>query len=88
MASLTIFALVILIVSQTTVSFPQFPVEDQFSATVVPRDQSQARQLLGYNKYDGTEVKNSDKQVYYGNNWEQFDVPNNQQYNRNQYYNS
>ncbi|KAK4883982.1 hypothetical protein RN001_000253 [Aquatica leii] len=73
MVSLTIYVCAILIICQANLNVAQFPdLNSQFSQPAVPRDPSQARQLLGYNKYDRAEVRNSDKQVYYGNNWEQF----------------
>ncbi|KAF2901141.1 hypothetical protein ILUMI_05045 [Ignelater luminosus] len=54
----------------------QFDDPQQYAATAVPKNPSSVRQALGYNKYDGREVKNSDKSVLYGNNWELFDNGN------------
>lgn len=70
----------------------QFEEPPEYSATSVPKNPSSVRQALGYNKYDGREVKNSDKRVLYGNNWEQFDNGNLDQpqspnsFGQNQYY--
>ncbi|KAB0803646.1 hypothetical protein PPYR_00616 [Photinus pyralis] len=69
---LQIFFCMVLIVHQMGTGYSQFQAESQFVPTIIPKDPNQARQLLGYNKYDRSEVRNSDKAVLYGNNWEQF----------------
>lgn len=58
----------------------------QYAATAVPKDPTSVRQALGYNKYDGRDVQNSDKAVVYGNNWESFDNANQPSQGQNQYY--
>ena len=69
---ITLVFVTIVVILKIGSSYSQFPEDNQFVPTVIPRDPNQARQLLGYNKYDRSQVKDSDQKVLYGNNWEQF----------------
>lgn len=48
----------------------------EYGPTAKPGDVPFARQVLGYDKYEKQPVQHNGGKYLYGNNWEQFDDPN------------
>lgn len=57
-------------------SAPQFRDPTEYQSTAVPQDPIHVRSVLGYDKYDGRAVAETNKTIVYGNNWERFLTPN------------